>query len=220
MLAVDPKHIYLTFDDGPHKNTDRVLEILAEYGAKATFFTVGNYVSTYPDRVRAIVDGGHLLACHSNSHDYLSLYQSAEATLAEIHTWEKAVEATEVALPETVYFRFPGGTTTTYMERDRYDEIFWAITDEGYLSMDWTCANNDKYLKGKTEEQTLQEYLIASAAATVKSIEYAKTLPKIMLMHDTADETVEVLPQILEYLIGEGYTFATLDELDGYWVFH
>jgi peptidoglycan/xylan/chitin deacetylase (PgdA/CDA1 family) len=41
-----------------------------------------------------------------------------------------------------------------------------------------------------------------------------------MLMHDTADETVEVLPWILEYLIGEGYTFGTLDELNGYWVFH
>ena len=41
-----------------------------------------------------------------------------------------------------------------------------------------------------------------------------------MLMHDTSDETVEVLPQILDYLIGKGYTFHTLDELGGYWVFH
>ena len=124
-----------------------------------------------------------------------------------------------MTVPDTVYFRFPGGSTTYYMERDRYEDIFWTITDAGYLAMDWTCADNDRYLNGKTEDQTLQEYLLASVGATLQSIAWSPTIPKVMLLHDTADETVEALPQILEYLIGEGYTFGTLDELDGYWVF-
>lgn len=219
VTAVDEKRIYLTFDDGPHHNTDRVLEILEEYGAKATFFTLGTYIAVYPERTKAICDSGHLLACHSYSHDYMKLYESAESTLTEIRAWEDAVEAAGVSLPQTVYFRFPGGSTTDYMARDRYEEIFWAITDAGYYAMDWTCANNDRYLNGKTEEQTLVEYLVESTAVTLNSLSWTPTTPKIMLMHDTADETVEALPQILEYLIGEGYTFGTLDELDGYWVF-
>ena len=219
VTAVDAKRIYLTFDDGPHHNTDRILEILDTYGIKATFFTVGAYASVYRDRIKAIADAGHLLACHSYSHDYESLYASADSVLNEIHTWEKAIEKAGVPLPETVYFRFPGGTTTSYMESDRFEEIFWAITDAGYYSMDWTCANNDRYLNGKTEEQTLEDYLLQSVIATVGSILYSPSLPKVMLMHDTADETVAMLPQIIEYLLSEGYTFGTLDELDGYWVF-
>ena len=216
----DPKRIYLTFDDGPHPNTDRVLEILAQYDIRATFFTVGRYIAVYPDRAKAISDSGHLLACHSYSHDYFSLYESAGSVLDEIHRWEKALTDAEVPLPETVCFRFPGGTTTNYMERDRFEQIFWAVTDAGYLSFDWTCANNDRYLNNKTEEQTLTEYLLWSVEATLGSLAWTKDTPRIMLMHDVADETVEALPQILDYLIGEGYTFGTLDELDGYWVFH
>ncbi len=219
VTAVDEKRIYLTFDDGPHHNTDRVLEILDTYGAKATFFTLGTYIAVYPERTKAICDSGHLLACHSYSHDYMKLYESADATLNEIHAWETAVENAGITLPETVYFRFPGGSTTDYMKRDRYEEIFWAITDAGYYAMDWSFANNDRYLNGKTEEQTLVEYLVESTVVTLNSLRWSPTIPKIMLMHDTADETVEALPQILEYLIGEGYTFGTLDELDGYWVF-
>jgi peptidoglycan/xylan/chitin deacetylase (PgdA/CDA1 family) len=217
--AVDAKRIYLTFDDGPYANTDRILEILAAYDVKATFFTVGMYVAVYPKRTKAIADSGHLLACHSYTHDYMTLYESADSVLKEIHSWESAVTKAGVTLPETIYFRFPGGSTTSYIKEDRFEDIFWAVTDAGYYAMDWTCSNNDRYLNGKTEDQTMVEYLQASTIATLGSLSWDPTLPKVMLMHDTADETVEVLPWIIEYLIGEGYTFGTLDELDGYWVF-
>lgn len=218
-VACDPKRIYLTFDDGPHPNTDKVLEILADYGVRATFFTLGTYVAVYPERTKAIVDGGHLLACHSYSHKYETLYASGEAVLAEIHAWEKAVEHAGVTVQGPVCFRFPGGTTTTYMEPDRYEEIFWTITDAGYLAFDWTFANNDRYLNYKTEDQSLLAYLQESVITTLNNAALCPTWPKIMLMHDTADETVESLRWVLEYLIGEGYTFGTLDELGGYWVF-
>ena len=218
-VAVDEKRIYLTFDDGPYHNTDRVLEILDAYDARATFFTLGMYAAVYPERIQAIHNGGHLLACHSYSHDYMKLYESAETVLGEIAAWETAIEEAGVPLPQKRYFRFPGGTTTYYMEKDRYEDIFWAVYDAGYFAMDWTCANNDRYLNGKTEEQTLEDYLLQSVITTVDSIDLTPSIPKIMLMHDVADETVAALPQILEYLLAEGYTFGTLDELDGYWVF-
>ena len=110
--AVDEKRIYLTFDDGPFKYTRQVLDKLEQYGVRATFFTLGRYAAVYPDLIRAIDEGGHLLACHSYSHDYMSLYASAETVLGEIRSWEKTIEAAGVTLPEKIYFRFPGGTTT------------------------------------------------------------------------------------------------------------
>ena len=71
----------------------------------------------------------------------------------------------------------------------------------------------------RRDASSLVEYLLESTVVTLNSLSWSPTTPKIMLMHDTADETVEALPQILDYLIAQGYTFGTLDELDGYWVF-
>ena len=59
------RRVYLTFDDGPSANTDRILDILAQYGVKATFFVVGK--EGYTDQYRRIVEDGHTLAMHSYS---------------------------------------------------------------------------------------------------------------------------------------------------------
>lgn len=60
--------IYLTFDDGPHSNTERLLEILKAEGARATFFLVGEEVEKYPDTVRRTLREGHAVGGHSWSH--------------------------------------------------------------------------------------------------------------------------------------------------------
>ena len=56
--------------------------------------------------------------------------------------------------------------------------------------------------------------------ATLALVNLQPERPKIMLMHDASGETAEVLPWIIEYLQGEGYTFSTLDTLDGDWTFY
>jgi polysaccharide deacetylase family protein (PEP-CTERM system associated) len=50
------------------RNTDRVLELFADHGVRATFFTLGWVAERYPELVRRIVDAGHELACHGYSH--------------------------------------------------------------------------------------------------------------------------------------------------------
>lgn len=216
--AADEKRIYLTFDDGPCAGTDEVLDILAAYDVKATFFTLGMYAAIYPERIKAISDAGHLLGCHSYSHAYMTLYQSAESVLDEIDAWKRAVAASLGEAPESVVFRFPGGAGTYYMDDSRFTEIFWALIDSGYKVFDWTFADNDRYPAGKPEEQSMEDYLKASTVVTLDNCEASPVWPKIMLLHDTSEETIAVLPWIIEYLQGEGYTFGTLDELDGYWI--
>ena len=81
------KRCYLTFDDGPSPNTDRILEVLDRYGVKATFFVVGYEARTAAgqERMRRIVAEGHALAMHSWSHDYKKVYASVEGFLEDFY---------------------------------------------------------------------------------------------------------------------------------------
>lgn len=76
-LAVEvlppPPVVYLTFDDGPHPvHTPEVLDLLARYGAQATFFVVGRMVQRFPELTQRIVDEGHTLANHTWNHENLA----------------------------------------------------------------------------------------------------------------------------------------------------
>ena len=63
------KIIYLTFDDGPTPEvTDKVLDILREYNAKATFFCIGKNVEDHPDLYQKILNEGHSVGNHTNNH--------------------------------------------------------------------------------------------------------------------------------------------------------
>ena len=64
------KTVYLTFDDGPSRNTDKILDILKEYDVKATFFVVGKTDEHSVRAYQRIVEEGHTLAMHSYSHKY------------------------------------------------------------------------------------------------------------------------------------------------------
>lgn len=63
------KQLFLTFDDGPITGpTEYVLEQLSLYGAKATFFCIGDNIQKHPDVFRAVVDGGHAVGNHTHNH--------------------------------------------------------------------------------------------------------------------------------------------------------
>ena len=71
----DRGSVYLTYDDGPHpKNTEKILNLLASYDAKATFFMVGYQMEKYPELVNAVIGSGHSIGYHSYRHDSLIKY--------------------------------------------------------------------------------------------------------------------------------------------------
>ena len=76
------RKIFLTFDDGPSANTDKILDILDAYGVKATFFVVGK--EGYTQQYQRIVKEGHTLAMHSFSHKYQEIYESEEAYIEDL----------------------------------------------------------------------------------------------------------------------------------------
>lgn len=213
--------VFLTFDDGPCRGkTEEVLRILDEYDICATFFTVGRYVNLYPDLVHQIVDGGHLLGCHSYSHDYRQIYASVDAFTADIARWENAIRGVIGELPEARVYRFPGGTTNTLLvDNDLYPAFLTALSDAGYRPYDWVLATNDLYLADKRDDQTMEEYFFATLNYTLALANRYPTLPRVMLVHDTSADTVATLPAVLDYLIEKGYSFATLDKLDAPYIF-
>ena len=104
------KVVYLTFDDGPSKNTQRVLDILDQYGAKATFFVVGHDPDHY-DMIKKAYDDGNTIGLHSYTHDYAKVYASEDAYFDDLVQIAQVVSDQIGFVPYLV--RFPGGSSNT-----------------------------------------------------------------------------------------------------------
>lgn len=209
--------IYLTFDDGPTAyNTFDILDMLDEKGIGASFFVVGNRIGQYGDRIKAIVDRGHVLACHSFTHELSKIYGEGglDALLDEIGEYESAVEKVlgEGAMDSVGRsFRFPGGSTQNNMlTRAEAAEYIAAIRDAGYKIYDWTALTGDSDTPANVEPEDMIEELDATLA---RAKNHGDVL--IVLMHDKQN-TREALPEILDHLFSEGYYFDTIDHCDEY----
>lgn len=108
--------VALTFDDGPsYESTPRVLELLAQHGAKATFFVIGRKVEQAPELLRAIVEAGHELGLHGYAHSRLTAFRS------EVFIQADVTRARQVLAPytpaEVRWFRPPIGHVTLRVGR-------------------------------------------------------------------------------------------------------
>ena len=107
----ETKKAYLTFDDGPSKNTKDILDILKQNDIKATFFVLGSQVEVFPETTNRIYNEGHFIANHGYSHKYSDIYQTPEQVLNEYNQCNQIV-ANTINVPEynSHLFRFPGGS--------------------------------------------------------------------------------------------------------------
>ena len=205
------RRIYLTFDDGPGRNTDEVLEILDRYGVRCTFFTVGYYVDHFPETASHITEHGHLIACHTYTHEYDQCYASVDAFFQELDQWKQAVKNACGFIPERVCIRFPGGSRTPNAKHVA-DDIKARLKQEGYHWFDWNAADNDKYPQGNTKKLPDTEYFWNSYKETIGWYVNDDNAQVIFLTHDSERGTVEILPKMIEDLLDRGYSFHTLDE--------
>lgn len=207
------KVVYLTFDDGPTRdNTNDIVFKLQEYGIKASFFVEGRDVERYPDRMEAIFNRGHVIACHSHTHEYANIYSSTDAFVSEIEQYEAAlIEAIgeENFAQIKKIIRFPGGTNNTYLTKADALVYISAVRNLGYAVYDWTALTGDAQLDNRDPQN-----LISCLDASLKK---AKNdgLDLIVLMHDNVYSN-EALDQILTYLVSEGYYFDTIDNCPEY----
>lgn len=192
------KVAYLTFDDGPTGNiTPQILDILDRYNVKATFFMIGYLAERSPEIVSRIYTDGHAIGNHTYSHNYKYVYSNNDNFISEINKCESTLKNILGDDFETKIVRFPGGSFG-----DKKEPFKVALKDNGYVYVDWNALNGDAEGKNIPTNRLLQRL-----KSTTKGKDKA-----IILMHDAAAKknTVEALPQIIQYLIEEGYEFRTL----------
>lgn len=201
----DEKQVYLTFDDGPSKDiTPQILDVLKEYDVKATFFVLGARVELYPDTLKREYEEGHYIANHGYSHEYSKVYESKDTVFQEYIDCENAIKnALDNQDYNSYLFRFPGGSSG-----GKYSSIKSEATElfkeYGVAYTNWNCLTGDAE-GSDTKEAAIQEML--ETKGEHNSI--------ILLMHDANDktQTLEALPEIIQYFKDEGYTFKTFYEI-------
>ncbi len=186
--------VALTFDDGPHpKLTPPILDLLAEYGIKATFFTIGMNAQTNPELVERELADGHEVGNHTQTHPDLSAL-SYQEVYDEVLAAEKAVYAENEY--RTHLLRPPGGNVGENVMRLaknlNYDLILWSVD-----TRDWAHTDTDT--------------IVRTVNKNVKNGD-------VILFHDYVSgesHTLEALKQLIPQLISRGYEFVTVSELFG-----
>ena len=167
-----------------------LMDILAKYNVKVTFFMTGGWVNKYPEDVKYIAEQGHDLGNHSLSHKEMSKLSVSEITqeLQAVHDKVKELTGIEMDL-----FRPPYG--------DYDNEVITTAQDVGYFTVQWDVDSLD-----------WKDYGADSIVKTVCSHKNLKN-GSIILMHNGAKYTPQALEQVIQGLLAQGYEIVPISEL-------
>ena len=179
--------LYLSFDDGPHpEHTPRLLDLLAEHDARASFFLVGTEAEKFPTIVRRMATEGHLVGNHSYSHPSFPKITLAEQ-LAEIDRTDRILEALDGQARHA--FRPPSGALplpmVMHFAKARRRIVYWS-----YDSMDY-------------QRRPTSEFVANVRSAPPESGD-------IVLMHDDDANVVDSLKSLLPEWRAAGFAFHAL----------
>ena len=201
-----PKVDYLTFDDGPSKFTDQLLDILKQEHVKATFFVTYHPLKGNDARYKRILSEGHVLGNHTASHNYAKIYKNINTFSKDVEFMQRYLQSLGV---KTKLLRFPGGSNNPQGNKaggkgamSQYTK--WA-TSQGYTYYDWNIEDNDAVLKHPTKEQLVDVY----------QSEITRYSNPLILMHDTRLVNIQAATLIIQDLKSRGFTFDTLDHAPG-----
>ena len=184
---VDPSRpmIALTFDDGPGPRTSELLDQLEKYNAHATFFMLGQKVSSYPDAIKKMKQIGCELGNHSFDHADLSTLDSAgiQSEISKTNDGIRNIAGSGATLMRPPY----GAVNSTVSSSVGMPMILWNID-----TLDWKTHN---------------------AQSTIDAVMTKVKDGDIILMHDIHTETVDAALQLIPKLQSEGYQLVTVSEL-------
>ena len=183
--------VALTFDDGPSKHTDRLLDIFAANGGKGTFFVVGNLIENRSDTVERIAVEGHQVAGHSWDHRQLTKLGVEEVTHQIMATRAKIYEATGA---DATVLRPPYGSVNEEV-KNVCAQLGVTIVNWSMDTLDWKNKDADK--------------IYNTIMTEVKDGD-------IILCHDLHGTTVDAMERVIPALIEQGYQLVTVSELISY----
>lgn len=194
-VKTDQKKIALTFDDGPDQNsTSEILDLLEQYGAKATFFVVGNKVKNNPELLRREYNEGHEIGNHTYKHLHMNRQVSLDAIQEEIE--QTGNEIMNITGQYPTLFRPPGGVYT--------ENSVQLVKQLGYKTILWSWHQDTNDWRHPGTQKIINKVLTNARNGD------------IVLMHDFnpgTKQTVNALKIILPALIERGFELVTVSEL-------
>ena len=191
--------VALTFDAAwGAEDTQILIDALGKYGAKATFFVVGEWVDKYPDAVRSLHAAGHSVMNHSDTHPHMSQL-AADGILQEANRASDKIEKITGVRPDLL--RVPYG--------DYNDAVIKTLRSGGYQVIQWDVDSLD--------------WKDLSANEICRRVTDKVKPGSIVLFHNAAKHTPEALPVILANLKDKGYEFVTVSEMilrENYYIDH
>lgn len=183
------KIIALTFDDGPSENTLKVLDILKNHNAKATFFCIGNNIEKHPEILRRIDAEGHIIGNHSFSHSHFFDFYRKNRVTQELKETDNLI--LEITGKKAQFFRPPYGVTNPSIRR--------ALEVTQHKTIGWNIRSMDGISK--------------NTQAIFNRIVKQLSPGSVVLLHDTRPETNAVLEQLLQSLAEKKYKVVPVTEL-------
>lgn len=188
-VETEEKKVSISFDAAwGNEQTQSLLDTLDEYGVKATFFLVGDWVRNYPDDVKAIADAGHDVGNHSDTHPYMTQLDTSGMS-SEIDACNKEIE--EIIGEKPILFRPPYG--------DYDNRVVDTVTGKDMYCVQWDVDSLD--WKNLTAEE-----MCSRIKNNIKC-------GSIVLMHNGAENTPQALPMIIECIQELGYEIVPISEL-------
>lgn len=184
----DKPMIALTFDDGPSGHTERILDLLKEYGGRASFCVVGNMAEHRPGTIRRAFNEGNEILGHSWGHADLTTL-SEDALRRDLTDTAEKIEQLTGVYP--ALFRPPYGS---------YNDTVVSVSEElGFSVLMWSVDTND--------------WRTRSADAVYSHVmNYAKD-GSVVLMHDLHGTTADAMERVIPELIEKGFQLVTVSEL-------
>jgi peptidoglycan-N-acetylmuramic acid deacetylase len=193
-MSDDDKVIYLTFDAGyENGNIAKILDVLKQENAYATFFILDNIILKNQDVVKRMIDEGHTVANHTLRHKDMS-------TITNIVDFEKELKSLEELFEKTYgvsmskYYRPPEGKFT--------EENLKYAQDLGYKTIMWSFA----YADWDNKNQPSCEYALNKILSNIHNGE-------VMLLHPTSTTNAEIMSSLIKELKAQGFRFGDMDEL-------
>lgn len=179
------KLIALTFDDGPNYNTSKVLDVLAKYNVKATFFVLGSKAKDNKKILKREYDSGMEIGNHTFNHLLLTKYKE-NVIKDEIDKTSSVIFEVTGRYPKLLRPSY-GAYNNTIKKIGDMPIIIWDID-----TLDWKYHNSKRI-----------------ASRVINKVKDGD----IILMHDIYSATANSLNIIIPELQNRGYTFVTIPEL-------
>ncbi len=186
----DKKTLYLTFDAGYDNGYHTaILDTLKQKNVKAAFFVDGNFVKTNPDIVKRMANEGHLVCNHSKNHPDMTKYSSFDEYSEQINGWNDLLK--ELGITPNGYFRFPSGKFSKraleYNKELGLTTVFWSFAYYDWVESDQPSVDSAK--------QKIYSRVHNGA---------------VLLLHSTSKTNSQILPDIIDDLTSQGYSFEPL----------